>query len=91
MRVVGERGETQSTYRDKDDRPPFCYGLRNRIQRAHLRRWPICATRFGRAAAGNLAVLEVVEERDDDHGRQDHVDNVADCRDGVVGGGEEVQ
>ena len=79
---AGERSERSTTaYRYEYDRPSICEGLRYRLQRPHLRECAVRSTRFSSVAAGNLAEGEIVEERDDDHGRQDHVDDVADRRD----------
>ena len=74
----------KTAYRYEYDRPSLSAGLRYRLQRAHFGKCAVRGARLSSIAARNLAVLEVVEERDDDHWRQDHVDDVADCcRDGV--------
>ena len=80
--IQGPRSATVS-YRYKYDRPSLCARLRYRLHRAHFRRIAVGSARFRSVAAGNLAEGEIVEERNDDHGRQDHVDDVADCRDRV--------
>ena len=70
-------------YRYKYDRPPVRDGLRYRLQRTHLRSCAARGARFSSVTARNLAEGAIVEERYDDHGCQNHVDDVADCRDGV--------
>ena len=83
-RESGREAERSTTaYRYEYDRPSSCEGLRYRLQRAHLRECAVRSTGFSSVAAGKLAEGEIVEERDDDHGRQDHVDDVIDCREGV--------
>ena len=72
-----------NAYRYEYDRPSICEGLRYRLQRPHLRECAVSSTRFSSVAAGNLAEGEIVEERNDDHGSQDHVDDVVDGREGV--------
>ena len=67
-----------NAYRYEYDRPSICEGLRYRLQRAHLRECAVRSTGFSSVAAGKLAEGEIVEERDDDHGRQDHVDDTVD-------------
>ena len=79
---AGERSERSITaYRYEYDRPSICEGLRYRLQSPHLRECAVRGTRFSSVTAGNLAEGDIVEEWDDDHGRQDHVDDVADRRD----------
>ena len=75
----------KSAYRYEYDRPPLRAGLRYRLQRAHFGKCAVRSARFSSVAAGNLAEGLVVEERDDDHRHQDHVDDVVDRCDGVEG------